>query len=117
MLILREVIQMFNDFKESFNDFVVRRTQEINRFTVMKSPEYNTLSKQCCELYTKLLEHLPEEYKQFIKEYEEIGAALQGISEVIVYTQGLKDGRKLDFILSEEAKVVPQGSSFDEKEM
>lgn len=95
---------MLKSFIDAFNNFIVNRTEEVNSTVTMKNPEYSALSRQSSDVYNKILNNLPRRCKCLIKLYESIEASLQGISEVYIYIQGLKDGMELQGMLNEGEK-------------
>lgn len=78
-----------------FNQFISLRMENIADQELAYDPEYQHLLKQCQHLFEQLGSIIEENHCSILNEYEQASTLVQGMSERIMYYQGLKDGFKL----------------------
>lgn len=88
------------EFKDTVQDFVYERIDEIITSIIMPNCKYSDLSEKSYTLYKMIGDILPEEHKNLILEYENTEIQLQGIAEEIIYKQGLKHGAAMKCLLT-----------------
>lgn len=91
-------------FKDTVQDFVYGRIDEIITAVIMPIRKYTELSEKSYDLYKMIGDILPEDHKSLIAEYENTELLLQGIAEEAIYKQGLKDGATMKCLLTEYSK-------------
>lgn len=90
---------MLIDIEKSLNLFVLDRVIEVSNGLLRKNEEYNKINVEIEEIFNKIKEVLPEEYRDLLFELDSLEGAKGSVSEVIIYRQGLKDGIELNNIL------------------
>lgn len=87
---------------EDFNQFISIRMNQISEESVSALPEYQALTTECTELFSKIYDRLPSDIKILFTQYEEVVTLVQGLAESTMYEQGLKDGLQLSQLLYKE---------------
>lgn len=78
-----------------FDQFISLRMENIACQELDQDSEYQQLLKQCQLIFEQLGSIIEEKHCSILNEYEQTSTLVQGISERIMYYQGLKDGFKL----------------------
>lgn len=88
------------EFEIALTQFKAIRMDWINEHILSTIAEYQTLMKDCTQLFSDISDHLSIELQVRFNEYEEKITLIQGLSESIMYTEGLKDGKKLSSLFT-----------------
>lgn len=84
-----------NNLISDFDQFISLRMENIACQELNNDSEYQQLLKQCQRLFEQLSSIIEENGFSILNEYEQASTLVQGMSERIMYYQGLKDGFKL----------------------
>lgn len=88
---------MDKKFEEIIKNVISQRTSEIENNII--DNEYKKAEKKAIELYNKIRDALPCDYRELFYEYEDILNYISITAEKLQYKQGLKDGIGLANIL------------------
>jgi len=80
------------NFKNAFKSFISDRAFETSYKILISNNKYKKLTKQCITLHNTIKNHLPEESKNLIDDYEKAESLIDGIILELMYEQGFKDG-------------------------
>lgn len=90
-----------SDFHEASTKFIFQRTIHHSPLIASRHVSYTDLSTTLYPMFDDIKHQLPEEYIEFLYEFESNINHLQSLSEAFMYEQGLKDGLVLSKILFE----------------
>jgi len=83
---------MSKNFKDAFKSFMSDRAFETSHKILINNHEYEKLTKQCITLHNVIKNHLTEDFKHLIDDYEKTENLINGIILELMYEQGFKDG-------------------------
>lgn len=86
---------MLCNFTSCLETCLSNRVDEINEEVIIVNDKYIRLTKEVVRLYNEIIASLPKEAKNLIEQYEEVTGDRECISQLLIYKQGLIDGRVL----------------------
>jgi len=84
-----------NELKRIIKSLIDERLENIRTGVTSKNMRYIRLRKRSTELEERIIEALPEDFKNLFNVYEEVEAALHSFIEKSIYKKGLRDGIRL----------------------
>jgi uncharacterized protein YeeX (DUF496 family) len=90
---------MLKDYEKAVDDFMLNRIIDVGNTILLNNEKYIDLNDKLGVLYNEIIDHLPEEYKHLLDEFEVTSNSIGNIVEDTMYNQGFKDSIELRNIL------------------
>lgn len=90
------------NLNQAFDQFISLRMEYIASSILSESNDYKQLIHECNQSFLDLQANLLLKDKVILQHYDANTTLLQGIAETLMYTQGLKDGIRLNKLLGNE---------------